>query len=1491
MASPDKQGTQSGWNGNATGDPGTECDVVIGEASTPTTRADRAAQWLVCIVGVVLSLGAAVWLYKHAKIEGNSAFDRYADERVQRLRYDLDVSLESLRPLRMLFAASERVEQDEFARFANDLIGRQSALCAVAWVARVPDADRAMFEAAARAAGSPDFEIRERDANGLYRRADQRADYLVMKYLTPLEPNQALLGSDLGAVRLSNHALIRAMKGEDLAVSKPSRIPDAFGGEAVVLVFLREIAAGELSESPNPEHGVVMGAFSLPKLLSNNDRTMGSLLPRIRLRVTDQEVPDLVVPFVDADATSDADDGHESDELSKHYSIVIGGRVWNIQATSPRDFWHRGAWDSVVVGGAGLGMTGVLMLFISGRVSCRRAEEHVRLLTSTLRSANESLAAKERRLQSLFDAAIDPLWDWNVRTNHDVLSPSWLRLLGYDSPPTDPTEVAWSNRMHPDDKARTWEALKRCLSGECETYEAQYRLRHQSRGWIQVSSRGCVVERDAAGQALRMIGNVTDMTAILDAQQSLRDSEERFRQIVANIDSVFWMMSVEPRQFIYISPAFERIWGRPTSDLTEKRIAWIETLHPNDREIASTAFDGWLNGAGQYDVIYRIFRPGGAVRWVRDRGFGVHDEQGKRYRIAGFAEDVTARVQSEAALVESEQRLSGLFEQAAVGIAEVDLSGRLQFVNLRLCEILGFPQIMLLGRTLSQLAHPDDRVAQDARNRQMLAEEINGYTAPARFVRGDGVECWCEVAVSVVRDAEGLRKSFMVVMEDVTARRNAEAAANETTERHRLALDAVAGIVYEIDVPRRRVIRASGVERMLGYQPEDLSLQGWAGHIHEADIDQVAREFWYACEHESGYSIEYRVRHKDGHFIHMLGRGIVVRNEQGETVRVVGCSMDVSELKEARHALRTMEDRNRAILRAVPDHLFYVDREGRYLGYHTNRPHELLVQPDEFLGRTVSQVVPPELAEPTTRLLGLLFQTGEPQSFEIQRERNGAVKFTEYRFVPASDEEALILVRDITERMRAELALRESEERYRVLFDNMPEPIVVLQDQRLAIGNGAALRLFGVGCVGSLRELDFVGSILAEDRSVSVERLHAAMLSVGEPVVWRARIQRGDGSVRTVEFSASRISFAGQHAVLSVARDLTSQLESESMLNEVRDRLENVLDRLPDIVAYDSSPDHLYVGENIVRLIGHEARYLVSEPAKFRSLIHPDDQGHIAGRMRLFFARQPGSNQTLQFRLLRADGSEVWVEDRMVLLPPTGGKQRVVGVLIDVTQLKHTEFSLRGMMAERDHRVKNNLASVIAIANHMFRGAESLGEYHAELIARIRALANVHQSLAQSRWKHVEVLAMVRETLAPYDRETPRSPGRVHIEGKETLLPGRMGPPIALTLHELATNAAKHGALACAEGQVHVTWELETGVDAPVLRLRWRETGVRIVEAPQRRGFGRDMIETGLRHELGATVRFDFLPSGLNCEIDVPIVPEDPTGPRFGEGFIVEWKK
>jgi PAS domain S-box-containing protein len=247
-------------------------------------------------------------------------------------------------------------------------------------------------------------------------------------------------------------------------------------------------------------------------------------------------------------------------------------------------------------------------------------------------------------------------------------------------------------------------------------------------------------------------------------------------------------------------------------------------------------------------------------------------------------------------------------------------------------------------------------------------------------------------------------------------------------------------------------------------------------------------------------------------------------------------------------------------------------------------------------------------------------------------------------------------------------------------------------------------------------------------------------------------------------------------------------------------------------------------------------------------------------------ARQDGEACQAEFRVRRPDGDMRWCLGKAVAVRDAGGRiSRIRGVTVDITERKEAEDRQSLLAREVDHRTKNVLAVVHAIVS--LTRAEDIKQFSAAVEGRVQALARAHSLLSESRWRGAKIADLIQGELACY--RTPNLE-RIRISGKSLSLHPSAVQALALAVHELASNAAKHGALSVPSGSVEVTWESRDDQ----LELRWVERGGPLSEPKAQLGFGMRVIKASVETQLSGTVEFDWGYDGLQCAICVPCRPK-----------------
>ena len=457
------------------------------------------------------------------------------------------------------------------------------------------------------------------------------------------------------------------------------------------------------------------------------------------------------------------------------------------------------------------------------------------------------------------------------------------------------------------------------------------------------------------------------------------------------------------------------------------------------------------------------------------------------------------------------------------------------------------------------------------------------------------------------------------------------------------------------------------------------------------------------------------------------------------------------------------------------------------------------------------------------------------------------------------------IVRDITERKRVE----EERQKFVSLVENSSDFIAMasLTWQLLYI-NKAGQELMGIR-PEQVSEME-VRDLWHEDTlPLVLERSLPAQVR-GESFRFQGRIRnRISGEAIDVDCNTFGILDPHSRNLLAIAfslRDIREQKRAEQASRDSEARMKAILDSAVDgivtinergIIESVNPAAQAIFGYSTDELAGRNVKMLMPEPYRGEHDQYLRNYRHTGQRKIIGIGREVVGR--------RKDGTEFPL-DLSVSEVPIGDGRLFTGLIRDITDRKQAEAHRSLLMAELSHRVKNTLATVISIAQMSFQDLNSLSEGLESFEGRIRALAQTHSRLAEAAWAGANLRDVIEDEVAPYRDGTCEN---VVLSGPAVKLTPKGAITLGMAFHELATNAAKYGALSGAAGVVEVRWE--TNSSNGQLLIVWTESGGPAVSPPQRTGFGRVLLERGLALELHGKVQLDFAATGLRCVLALPV--------------------
>jgi diguanylate cyclase (GGDEF)-like protein/PAS domain S-box-containing protein len=412
----------------------------------------------------------------------------------------------------------------------------------------------------------------------------------------------------------------------------------------------------------------------------------------------------------------------------------------------------------------------------------------------------EALRDSEERYRELFENASDMVYTHDLSGQLTSINRAGERLTGYTR--DEALRMSIDDMVDPADLTLLHAVLARKLNGEATAaYQLTIRAKDGRRIPLEVSTRLIVHDGQPAG----VQGIARDITERKRSDEVLRQSEERFRLLVEHSSDGIYLVGPDC-VVIHATRPVTRILGYANEDLVGRHV--LDLLHPDDRDHAAWFFADVLGKPGAaVSASYRCLHKDGEFRSLEAVGVSRLNDPGVGAVVINFR-DVTERKRTEQALADSEERFRAVFESALVGIARVDLVGRLVEANRALEEMLGLGTDELRGRVLHELLHADEAEASQREWKDLIDGALDHSRAERRIIRRDGQPVWVNVTVSMVRDQSGRPRFGIVMLENISERKQAEAALQDTNRR-------LADWVAELEQRKREISLLSEMGDML----------------------------------------------------------------------------------------------------------------------------------------------------------------------------------------------------------------------------------------------------------------------------------------------------------------------------------------------------------------------------------------------------------------------------------------------------------------------------------------------------------------------------------------------------------------------------------------------------------------------------------------------------------------------------------------------------
>lgn len=824
--------------------------------------------------------------------------------------------------------------------------------------------------------------------------------------------------------------------------------------------------------------------------------------------------------------------------------------------------------------------------------------------------AEESLRENETRLRLALQATKSGIWDWDFVTNSATVSEEYCLLLGWKPEIRVITYQEWLNWIHPDDRASVITAIEQAIE-QYQDYQFEYRILHPE-GIRWIASKGQVFY-DFAGNPVRMLGNIQDITERKQAEIDLQEKEARFRIAAESSSDLIYEWDTVIGTMRWFGDIDTQLGYEP-GEIPRTLEGWETRIHPDDRAFVNSQIEECLQTGVAFAGEYRIADRNGEYRIWLDRGRAIFDAEGRPGKWYGAIADITASKRAEAALQASEEQLRLTLEFSQIGSWAWDMIANRLNWNNKLFQLLGLdPQTAEANyETWRDRIYPEDLERVEAAIYYAI-ENHTDYEAEHRVISPDRSVHWIVAKGRAIYDRSGQPLRMLGVVFDITDRKQAEINLQESEERFRKAtIDAPLPIILHADDGVILQVNHAWTE-ISGYSPEEIpTIADWTEKAYgsrkeviKATIEQLHH---LNCRVYEG---EYTIRTCSGEsriwdfYSAPLGKLPDGRN------LVISTAIDITERKRAEADLQQYKD------------IFQFSEHGLAVSKGTviemvnpafARTHGYSIA--EMIGKPILSLFPAELWTEAISFMQQLNEVGHltHESYHLRKDGTPFPVFLDITIVKDPQGNPLyriVSTVDISDRKQAEVALLESEERLRLALQAANQG---LWDLNVQTGEAIVSPEYA-------RMLGYEPEELRETNAKWRERLHSEEQEtvyqvytdyiVGKRDDYRVECRQltktGDwkwilsiGKVVEWDKSGKPVRMLGTHT------DISDRKQAEADLLASEKQLRSILENMPVMLdAFDNEGNIIVWNQECERVTGYSGEEMMQNPQAWE-MVYPD---------------------------------------------------------------------------------------------------------------------------------------------------------------------------------------------------------------------------------------------------------------------------------------------
>jgi PAS domain S-box-containing protein len=683
-----------------------------------------------------------------------------------------------------------------------------------------------------------------------------------------------------------------------------------------------------------------------------------------------------------------------------------------------------------------------------------------------------------------------------------------------------------------------------------------------------------------------------DITARKNAEEALKQSEEKYRRLIENTNVIAWEYDIATNKYLYVSQQAERILGYPLQKWYTPRF-WYEVLHDEDKHWAKKFSNEKVSEGINHEFEYRVIANDGSVRWFKDIT-SVDKYNGRINSLHGIFIDITDRKKIEEESKQNELQLSSLFENAPIGMSLNSIDGRFLKVNNSFCKTMDYSKDELLNMTFKELTHPDDLQNDLNMLYNAIEEGTSSYNITKRYIRKDRGVVYASLHVSIIRDLNGNPQHIIAQVVDITEKKLAEDKLRDTEFRLSTVINNLPNIIfYENHKGKPKI--AANVINILGYSAEELSenKELFISLIHPEDNARIERGkiVWDKVVEKGYHKKEYRLKNREGKYLWFEDLMYLVKGD-GKNY-IVGFMIDITERKEREVKLNQTQARLSAVLNNLSNVAIY--EYGDDVNFISENIHDILGYPSaDFMNDRnffSSLIVPEAIKQYDESVLSWMEKgsKGVLSSIIKVRDKSGNIIWLEdhmYEVKPESGKPYFSgIMIDITKQKTTEAKFQETQSKLAAILTNLPK-VVIYQSMGIKDFISDNIEdMIGYKPEEVLKDKFFFGALMPEEDRKMVRKALDEWHKNNDigVLVMEFRLKKKSGEFVWVEDHMYRVQNEDGNSYLSgILIDITerklveqkvsqSLREKELLLKEIHHRVKNNLQVVSSLLKLQSS--------------------------------------------------------------------------------------------------------------------------------------------------------------------------------------------------------------------------------------------------------------------------------------------------------------------------------